>query len=231
VGLYTLAYRVLEVAMVLGTVYLASVFPVLAGSVDRDRARARRVLQTSFDLLVVMGVPLVAGGLVLAPRFVTLAAGDDFSGAVEPLRILLAAGALGWVNGVFGYALIAIERQASALWLNVTGLTFNVGLNFLLVPRHGIVAAAIVTVASELVLLAGSYHLMRRHYDFFPVPRTLLPALVAAAAMAAAVYPIRDATLALTLPLALVVYGVLVYAASPTTRAVVAGVRRGAPAG
>ena len=41
-------------------------------------------------------------------------------------------------------------RQASALWLNVTALIFNVGLNFALVPLYGIVAAAIVTVASEL---------------------------------------------------------------------------------
>ena len=31
--------------------------------------------------------------------------------AAEPLRILLAAGALAWVNGVFGYALIAKDRQ------------------------------------------------------------------------------------------------------------------------
>ena len=40
-----------------------------------------------------------------------------------------------------------------------------------------------VTVASELLILAGSYPLMRRHFGFFPAPRTLLPALVAAAAM------------------------------------------------
>ena len=38
-----------------------------------------------------------------------------------PLRILIAAVALAWLNGVFGLALIAKDRQASTLWLNVTG--------------------------------------------------------------------------------------------------------------
>ncbi len=107
--------------------------------------------------------------------------------------MLLAAGALAWVNGVFGYALIAKERQLSALWLNLTALAFNVGLNFLLVPRYGIVVAAVVTVASEVLILAGSYALMRRYFDFFPAPRTLLPALVAAGAMAGLLWLLGDA--------------------------------------
>ena len=111
--------------------------------------------------------------------------GADFDGSVTPLRILLAAGALALVNGIFGLALIARERQVAALWLNVTALVFNVGLNLVLVPAYGIVAAAIVTVASEILILAGSYPLMRRYLGFFPSPGTLGAALVAAAAMAA----------------------------------------------
>ena len=52
----------------------------------------------------------------------------------------------------------------SALWLNLSALAFNVGLNLLLVPRYGIVVAAAVTVASEVLILAGSYVLR----DFEP---------------------------------------------------------------
>ena len=178
VGLYTLAYRMLELALVVGTVFLNSTFPILSEAVAHDEARARRAITDSTEVCVVLGAPLVAGGLVLAPQIIELAGGEDFQDAAEPLRILLAAGALAWVNGVFGYALIARERQASALWLNLSALTFNVTLNFLLVPRYGIVAAAVVTVASEVLILIGSYPLMRRYFGFFPLPRTLAPAVV-----------------------------------------------------
>jgi O-antigen/teichoic acid export membrane protein len=226
VGLYTLAYRILELALVLGTIFLNTTFPVLSEAVARNEPRALRVIETSTDLFVILGAPLVVGGLVLAPDIIELAGGSDFRDAATPLRILLVAGALAWVNGVFGFALIAKERQASALWLNASGLTFNVALNFLLVPRYGIVAAAWVTVASEVLILAGSYPLMRRHFDFFPSPRTLLPALAAAAAMGAVLWLLQDAPLAVLLPLGVVVYSALLWLISPVSRDVVTGVRQ-----
>ncbi len=99
-----------------------------------DEPRARRLIQSSVEVFVILGAPLVAGGLVLVPALVELAGGPEFADSATPLRVLLLAGALAWVNGVFGFALIAKRRQASTLWLNVVGLTFNVGLNFLLIP-------------------------------------------------------------------------------------------------
>jgi O-antigen/teichoic acid export membrane protein len=226
VGLYTLAYRILEFTLALGTIFLTTVFPLLSQAVAHDEPRALRTIQASTDLFVILGAPLVAGGLVLAPPIIELAGGTDFEDASTPLRILLAAGALSWVNGVFGFALIAKARQTSALWLNVSALAFNLGLNFLLIPRYGIVAAAAVTVASEALILAGSYFLMKRHFSFFPRPRTLGPALVAAAAMGGLLWLLRDASLAALLPLGAVLYGGLLYVISPRSREVVMGVRR-----
>jgi len=225
VGLYTLAYRMLELTLVFGTVFLTTTFPLLSQAVARDEPRARRTIQLSTDLFVALGAPLVAGGLVLAPDLVELAAGSDFEDASTPLRVLLAAGALAWINGVFGYALIAKERQLSALWLNGTALAVNVGLNLLLVPRYGIVVAAVVTVASEMLILAGSYVLMRRYFDFFPAPRTLVPALLAAAAMGALLWALSDAPVFFLIPLGAAVYAGLMWLTSPASRELVAGVR------
>jgi O-antigen/teichoic acid export membrane protein len=227
VGLYTLAYRILEFTLALGTIFLITVFPVLSEAVAKDPPRALRTIQASTDLFIILGAPLIAGGLVLAPHVIELAGGGEFDDAATPLRVLLAAGALSWVNGVFGFALIAKERQASALWLNASALAFNVGLNFLLIPRYGIVAAAAITVASELLILAGSYLLMRRHFDFFPQPRTLPAAFVAAAATGGVLWLLRDAPLPLLLALAAALYAGLLYAISPRSREVVIGVRRG----
>jgi O-antigen/teichoic acid export membrane protein len=226
VGLYTLAYRLLEFTLALGTILLVTLFPVLSEAVARDEPRARRTIQTSTELFVILGAPLIAGGLVLAPPIIELAGGAEFDGASTPLRVLLVAGALAWVNGVFGLALIAKARQTSALWLNVAALAFNIGLNFLLIPRYGIVSAAVVTVASEVLILAGSFFLMRRHFGFFPRPRTLSPALAAAAAMGVVVWLLRDAPLPALLPLAVGLYALLLYAISPRSREVVIGVRR-----
>jgi len=226
VGFYTLAYRILEFVLTGGTVFLTASFPVISRYVADEDRRLRPAIQSSWDLFLVAGVPVVVGGAILAPRLIELVAGEDFDQAVEPLQILLAAGTLAWVNGVFGYALIAKERQASALWLNVLGLTFNVGLNLALVPAYGIVAAAVITVASEVLILGGSYLLMRRNFGFFPSPGILLPALAAAAAMGVALWPLREGPFLALAPLGAAIYLGLLLAISPGARSVVSGLRR-----
>ena len=69
VGLYTLAYRMLELTLVFGTVFLTTTFPLLSQAVASDEPRARRTIQLSTDLFVVLGAPLVAGGLVWPPSW------------------------------------------------------------------------------------------------------------------------------------------------------------------
>jgi O-antigen/teichoic acid export membrane protein len=100
-----------------------------------------------------------------------------------------------------------------------------VGLNFLLIPRYGIVVAAIVTVASELLILLGSYPLMRRYYGFFPAPRTLLGAVTAAAAMGGLLWLLDDAPLAVLVVLGAAVYGGLLWTLSPASRELLSGLR------
>ncbi len=51
VGFYTLAYRILELTLVLGTVFLNTTFPVVTRTLALDPPRARRAIQLSVDVL------------------------------------------------------------------------------------------------------------------------------------------------------------------------------------
>ena len=67
---------------------------------------------------------------------------------------------------------------------------------------------------------------MRRYFDFFPAPRTVLPAVGAAAVMGGLLWLLRDAPLAALLPLGAALYAGLLWLVSPASRELVAGVRR-----
>ncbi len=54
VGLYTLAYRILEFTLALGTIFLSTTFPLLSEAVNTDEPRARRLIQLSTDLFVIL---------------------------------------------------------------------------------------------------------------------------------------------------------------------------------
>ena len=85
-------------------------------------------------------------------------------------------------------------------------LGLNVALNIVLIPPLGILAAAWTALGCELVILAGSGWLMRRHLDYVPSFTALTRALPAAAVMIAAVWPLRDQPLWLSVPVGAAVY-------------------------
>jgi O-antigen/teichoic acid export membrane protein len=205
-GLYALAWRVGELTATLPAAFLVSVFPLLARYVASGDSRMGAALRTAGDFLIYAGVAIAVGGALVAPELARALGGGDFAGAAAPLRILLAAAAVGFVNGLYGHALIAQDRQLAALWLNVLVLVLNVGLNVALVPEYGIEAAAWTALGCELVLLAGSGWMVWRWLGYAPSFVALARALPAAAAMGAAVWPLRDDPLWLSVPAGGVVY-------------------------
>jgi O-antigen/teichoic acid export membrane protein len=223
VGFYSLAYRILEITGLLGTAFLTSVFPLMSRHAHSDRARFRETVQAAWDAFVILGMPVAACGAVLAPQIVELAGGSDFAEAAEPLRFLFCAGALAFVNGVIGYGLIAVDRQKKALWLNVVGLATNVALNLLLVPEHGIVAAAVITVSTELLVLAGGLWLARRHLGFVPGAGVVPAAAVAAGVTAGVLLALPVETLLVLAPVAALLYAGLVLTLSARGRRLAAG--------
>jgi O-antigen/teichoic acid export membrane protein len=205
-GLYSLAWRLGELTATFPAAFLVSVFPLLSRYVAAADPRLRTALRIAGDVALYAGVAVVVGGGLVAEELARVLGGDEFAGAADPMRILLGAAAIGFVNGLYGHALIARDKQLAALWLNALALGLNVALNIALVPSLGILAAAWTALGCEVVILTGSVWLVRRHLDYAPSFAALLRALPAGALMAAAVWPLRDGPLVLSVPAGVAVY-------------------------
>jgi O-antigen/teichoic acid export membrane protein len=212
VGLYSLSYRIVELIAILPAIVMTSVFPLLSSYLHDNRERAERTVDAAGDLFVAIGVPIAAGGLVVAPELVRAIGGDEFAGAADPLRLLLFAVALAFVSGLFGHTLIAGGRQTSALRLGLAALAFNLVLNVALIPPYGIEAAAAVAVASEALLVTGGLLLVRRELGLSPRFALLWRVLVAAAVMGGVLAFVDDWALAVLLPLGVLLYGTVLWA-------------------
>jgi O-antigen/teichoic acid export membrane protein len=205
VGQYTLAYRIFELLAVIPAIVMTSAFPLLSRYVTEQRELAARVIDATADLFVALAAPIAAGGLVLAPELVRLVAGDAFAEAATPLRLLLCAAGAAWISGLLGYTLIAADHRREVLLLALVALVVNLALNLALVPSYGADASAAIALGCELLLLGGGWLLVRR-MGLTPRLRALWRAVAAAAAMAAVLVWLRDATLAVLIPLGAVVY-------------------------
>ena len=209
VGIYGVAYRLLEAVVAFPGFFYVSIFPLLSqGAARGDLANVREVTQRAFDLLVLSAVPLVAGTIVAAPEIVHALAGAEFAAAVTPLRIVIVGAGLMFLSGLLSYVLIAVGRQARLLWVGLVTLTLNVGLNLALIPSYSYTAAAWVATASEALALACLLVLVWRAIRFVPALQVTTKAVVAGGAMVASLV-FLPSNLAL-----LIVVGTAVYAAA-----------------
>jgi O-antigen/teichoic acid export membrane protein len=205
VGIYNLSYRFLDLLLAVPGLFMASVFPLLSAHAG-DPASFRRIWQKALDALALGGVPLAFGTLLTAPHLIHFLGGDQFAASVEPLQILSFVVLLSYLDYAFPHALIIANRQRSILIILVIGVALNVGLNLVFIPKGSYIAAATVSVVSELVNVLLAYALAVRTYGYSLSFITPLKAVLAGGIMLAVLYPFRQFNFVL-----IVVAGILIY--------------------
>ena len=105
-------------------------------------------------VLLIMAFPIAAGTTLLADWIIDLMAGQSYlPESASALQILIWYLPLSFANGLLQYVLIAVNRQRTLTVAFAIGLLFNLAANLALIPIWGYLGAAVVTVASEAVLL------------------------------------------------------------------------------
>jgi O-antigen/teichoic acid export membrane protein len=154
-GWYSTAYKLIDGLQVIPASFVLALFPLLSRYALADPARLVRLSETGLKALLALAFPLAVGTTILAEPAILLLAGSSYlPESAFALQILIWYLPLSFVNGLLQYVLIAVNRQRTLTLAFAVGVAFNVGANLLLIPLYGYIAAAIVTVISEVVLLA-----------------------------------------------------------------------------
>src|SRR3954468_3194504 len=152
-GIYSVAVKVAGVITFV-MVAFRTAWPAFAYSIDDDRDAKRTYAYVLTYLLTITSWVALALG-ALAPWLVALLTNPRYQRAEEAVALLAFAGAI-----YAGYTVLAIgsgrARRTQFNWV-VTGVgaTANVALNFWLIPRYGMVGAAISTAVAYVVLFVG----------------------------------------------------------------------------
>jgi len=180
VAAYGVAYTIAFNFSVVSGFYLASSLSTMTEKYARDRGEFARFIESSVELMLFMGLPVVTYGALLAGPIIRLIGSADFASiGATPLSLLLGAVALTFLTGVLSQALFAAHEQRFLLRLNIVNLAGNIALNIILAPHFGATGAGIALIASELSGAAVSVWRLvrvcpyRMPYQFFV--RLLLP--------------------------------------------------------
>lgn len=153
-------------------------------------ARIRSGFSRALRLLLVVSLPMAAGGAGVGATVITLVYGTPYSRAGPVFVVLLAVFPLLPLYYLASSLLEAVGRIWLVLAANLGATVVNLGLNLLLVPPHGALGAAFANIAAQgtaTALLLGVAWRVLGSVDWKPATtvRSLVPSAGAGAVGAA----------------------------------------------
>ncbi len=223
-GLYGVGMRFLEMLIIIPVYYMNSVLPVMTRFLEEQSEKLKKIIQYSFDFLVATAAPIMVGGFILAVPIIRLISDEEFlSGTVHTfgsdvaVQFLMFAMFFSFINALFGFTLVVLNRQKQLMYINLACVIFNLVSNLMVIPHWGFRGAAATSIICELFILAFTFAAVKKALHFRLEFGTMWKIFISSAVMGAVVYGSEIwlnglwyiYKLALLIPLGGVVYGIM----------------------
>ncbi len=152
VGWYNAAYKIIGATLIpLGLISI-SFFPVFSKLFKESKEKLQKFWDYYMQLMILLSVPLVVGGMTLAPKIIDFVYDPSYFSSILTFQILLIMVVLSYISNPFGQALIVSNQQKRLFWITLSGAIVNVGLNSILIPKYSLHGAAFATVITLLLV-------------------------------------------------------------------------------
>jgi O-antigen/teichoic acid export membrane protein len=159
-GIYSVLYRVFASLSIIPYGLMGALLPVFSSSGVNQEARRNCAQAMKFLYLTALLVVLVTSAFARPAILAVL--GQSYSGSIVTIKILAWASIPAFLNHALNVLLLAAHQEKIFIWTASIGTIFNISANLVLIPRFSFVGAAVVTLSTELLLLAQNYYLTIR---------------------------------------------------------------------
>ena len=166
VGVYSLAYKILENVIVIWAFYMASVYPLLLRFKGENERKFNKLFKNSFLLALLSSSIIVTTCFMLSPYLINIFGGMNFAGSSTALRIIIFSVPFVFINNIFFYHFIMKKNMYPVIFSLIVSLLFNFLANLAYIPKYGYLAASYITVVTEFLLffLLLSFTFLRKRH-------------------------------------------------------------------
>jgi len=164
VGLYAAAVKLVEVWYFIPGIICASLFPAIINARKNGLEIYRARLKNLYILLLIIAIAIAVVVTFLSRPITLFLFGDSYLAAVSVLRIYIWSN-LGLFLGTAVYQYLIAEDRIKLIFA-VTGaaLLANIILNWLFIPKFGLLGAAWATLISYAVVPLGGFYRKKSDY-------------------------------------------------------------------
>lgn len=153
VGIYSVAYRVLETTIFIAAFLANSLKPLLSRDVISNADRAARAASQGVTMLFFMSLVIVIAAIPFSQEIIIFLSNSEFIGGAPILIILSFTSIFIYINILMGEIMIAKDLRRYLIVVAIITLLFNIVANIIFIPIYSYTAAAYITLFSEILLL------------------------------------------------------------------------------
>jgi O-antigen/teichoic acid export membrane protein len=144
VAIFSVAVRIAEAYLFVPAALVTSYYPLIARLPDKNNVKFY------FDVVFFTSVIMAVGIAIVSYFLIPFMFGTHYQQSYYVLSVLL----LGSIFAVFGSACTNLMIVYGLTYLRliraIVGLVINFGLNLLLIPKYGVIGAAVASLASQI---------------------------------------------------------------------------------
>ncbi len=212
VGWYNAAYRLILGLEFISMGIIKAVFPALSKYYMEARDKFDVLFVKTFKIMMYIGIFLATLVSLTAEKVILFFFDVEYIQAASALRILIWGMALIFITLVMTHATRASNRQRFTAKVVGFCAFFNLGTNFILIPRYGFLGAAYATLATEVLSFLIHLIYFRIKLVHPPIFRFLPKLLLMNGAVAAFLIIFPALNLFVVYPSAVVIYIGLTFA-------------------
>lgn len=157
VGWYGAAQTILLAFWVMPRAIRMALYPLMARYYVHAPGKLDILYEKSFQYLLIICLPMVAGVFLLAEEIIFLVFGPSFAPSIPVLKWSIWGVIFVFLNVPNARLMILHNEQRVLSWMTGISMLTNVSLNLLLIPLYGIVGAAISRLSASFILFISMY--------------------------------------------------------------------------
>lgn len=159
-GIYGIAYRFLEAVLFVPSAFATVLFPNMAKLHDENKIEMQKLYFKSLRLMIILGIAALLGYLFILPTVVRLYL-PNYSQAVNAITILAFSIPFIFMATPGVQVLLSTDKYLKKIiFISILTVSTNVIFNLIFIPRFGFLAAAWITVFSDILSFFAFYILI-----------------------------------------------------------------------
>ena len=152
-GYYNLAYKLFDIVLLLPFFLLSSMYPILITLYRDSLPVFKKHFKQVLVLLVVSGIVLTIIAIPLSKHVIPYIWGIHMVNSILPFNILMFGSTLFFLSSGLSWGLIITDNQRTLAKVYGLACLFNFVFNIVFIPYYDYIAAASITVLTELLVL------------------------------------------------------------------------------